>query len=101
MEYVKDTSLFHSDFNKSFGEIDSEYKCHAVKLESPCRIDIMSEDAYNNFIETYLENLKAFFQHISIEEPLPSAKDRGVHYVVIMREDKYCTEQIKMYLAFN
>ena len=106
MENVKDTSLFYSSFNEpptlTLGDVDSEYKtCHAVKLESPCRIDMMSEEAHNNFVEKYLRNLKIYFKHISIEEPLLSAKERGVHYVVIMREDKYCTEQIKMHLICN
>jgi len=65
---------------------DKKYYSHGIKLESPCRIDIMSEESMTNF-KFWTGSIDKIFD-ISIEEPLPTAKNRGVMYVVFLDKHK-------------
>ncbi len=60
-----------------------------IKLESPCRLDITSEKAYDKFMFNYDKLSKLY--NITKEEPLPSAKLRGVYKVVFL--DKHLIDK--------
>jgi len=64
----------------------SEDYTRTVRLESPCRIDVTSQYAMDNFND-HIDHIKDRFK-VSIEEPLPIAKDRGVMYVVFLDKHK-------------
>jgi len=62
---------------------------NATKIETPTRIDIMSEEAYMIF-KGAIPMLKE--KHaVVIEKPSPNAKNRGVYMVAFL--DKHLLEQ--------
>jgi len=62
--------------------LEDSSTARAIKIEAPCRIEIMTDDAFDRFKDNLEDFVKKY--NVSIEFPLFSARNRGIKYVVFL-----------------